>query len=96
MDQRCRKKTKNIKKNLSKGCRKKIPYILLRANKAKISPQNPTTEFGLQNQYSRVIYLSIGNKKKIGCKKGGNKPSEPKHRFFFYILIKLNFSDITF
>jgi hypothetical protein len=95
MDQRCRKKPKTKIFFCQKVAEKKH-YILLRANKAKRSPQNPTTEFGLQNQYSRVIYLSSGNKKKIGCKKGGNKPSEPKHRFFFYILIKLNFSDITF
>jgi hypothetical protein len=27
----------------------------------KISPQSPKTEYGIQNQYGRVIYTSIGN-----------------------------------
>jgi hypothetical protein len=29
--------------------------------RAKIGPQSPKTEFGAQNQYGRVIYLSNGN-----------------------------------
>jgi hypothetical protein len=51
----------------------------------KISPQSPKTDFGLQNQYGRVIYLSIGNfiksKKKytFGGQRSENKLSEPKN-----------------
>jgi hypothetical protein len=30
---------------------------------AKKSPQSPKTEFGIQSQYGRVIYLSMGVKK---------------------------------
>jgi hypothetical protein len=59
--------------------------LLLGVKNAKISSQSPKTEFGLQNQYRRVIYPSIVNfilsKKKytLGGQKGKNKPSEPKN-----------------
>jgi hypothetical protein len=51
----------------------------------KIGPQNPKTEFGLQNQNGRVICPSIGNiirsKKKYTFRgeKCKNRPSEPKN-----------------
>jgi hypothetical protein len=54
--------------------------ILLRIQKAKTGPQSPKTEFGLQNQYDRETYPSIGNltwsKKKFsfGGQKGEIKP----------------------
>jgi hypothetical protein len=60
-------------------------YILLRVKKAKIGPQSPKTEFGAQNQYGRVIHLSIGNCTYIkktytfGDQKGENRPPEPKN-----------------
>jgi hypothetical protein len=59
--------------------------ILSGVKKAKISLQSPTTEFGLQKQYGRVIYRSIRNfmqmKKKYTFRgrNGKNKPSEPKN-----------------
>jgi hypothetical protein len=58
--------------------------MLLGVEKVKISPKSPKTEFGAQNQYGRVICLSIGNfirsKKKyiFGGQKGENKPSGHK------------------
>jgi hypothetical protein len=54
----------------------------------KISPQSPKIEFMAQNQYDRVIYLSIGNftwsKKKytFGVHKLINKLSAPKNRIW--------------
>jgi hypothetical protein len=35
--------------------------ILLKVKKAKIGSQSPKIEFGAQNQYGRVIHISIGN-----------------------------------
>jgi hypothetical protein len=52
---------------------------------AKISLQSPKTEFGLQNQYDRMTYPSIGNftwsKKKytFGGQKDNKRPLEPKN-----------------
>jgi hypothetical protein len=57
----------------------------LGVKKAKTSLRSPKTEFGLQNQYGRVTYPSIGNftwsKKKCTFEghKGKNKLSEPKN-----------------
>jgi hypothetical protein len=57
----------------------------LGVKKAKIGPQSPKTEFGAQNQYGRVIHLSIGNftciKKKytFGGQKGEHRPPELKN-----------------
>jgi hypothetical protein len=54
-----------------------------KGQKGKNRPPKP--EYGLQNQYDRVTYPSIGNftwsKKKytFGGKKSENKPSEPKN-----------------
>jgi hypothetical protein len=59
-------------------------YKDLGVKQAKIGPQTKT-EFGAQNQYDRVIYLSIGNftwsKKKytFGGQRGENKPSVAKN-----------------
>jgi hypothetical protein len=53
----------------------------------EISLQSPTTEFGAQNQYGRVIYPSIGNftwsKKKLllGIKKAKISLQSPKMEF---------------
>jgi hypothetical protein len=47
----------------------------------KIIPQSPKTVFGLQNQYSRVIY-PIVSKFYLKQKKGENKPSEPKNEIW--------------
>jgi hypothetical protein len=38
-----------------------IEAYTLRVKKAKIGSQSPKTEFGAQDQYGRVIYLSFGN-----------------------------------
>jgi hypothetical protein len=53
--------------------------------KSENKPSEPKNGFGLQNQYDRVTYPSIGNftwsKKKytFGGQKGKNKPFEPKN-----------------
>jgi hypothetical protein len=59
--------------------------ILLGVKKAKIGSQSPKMEFGAQNQYGRMIHLSIGNftcsKKNytFGGQKGENRLPEPKN-----------------
>jgi hypothetical protein len=59
--------------------------ILLGVKKAKLSPQSPKTEFGVQNQYGRVISIDrefyTWSKKKytFGGQKGKNKVSEPEN-----------------
>jgi hypothetical protein len=63
------------------GARKNI---LLGVKKTKIGPQSPKTEFESQNQYGRVIYLSMGiftwSKKKYTLgQKGANRPPEPNN-----------------
>jgi hypothetical protein len=61
--------------------------ILLEVKKAKIGSQSPKMEFGAQNQYGRVIHLSIGNftcsKKKytFGGQKGEKGSQSQKLEF---------------